>query len=82
MQFICKQDVPAALIKDVMCGQFVCNVRPEKKERHRTWFVVGGNRTNYPDKVATPTAKMLVAKILFNIVILTPLSFANTAKFH
>jgi hypothetical protein len=32
-------------------------------------FTVGGNRINYPGKVATPTAEMLVAKMLFNSVI-------------
>ncbi len=34
-------------------------------------FTVGGNRINYPGKVATPTAEMLVAKMLFNSVIYT-----------
>jgi hypothetical protein len=34
-------------------------------------FTVGGNRINYPGKVATPTAEMLVAKMLFNSVIST-----------
>ncbi len=34
-------------------------------------ITVGGNRINYPDKVATPTAEMLVAKMLFNSVIST-----------
>ena len=33
--------------------------------------MVGVNRINYPDKVATPTAEMLVAKLLFNSVIST-----------
>jgi hypothetical protein len=44
-------------------------IRPKKAETHRTGFVVGGNRINYPGKVAAPTAKMLVAKLLFNSVI-------------
>ena len=34
-------------------------------------FTVGGDRINYPGKVATPTAKMLMAKLLFNNVIST-----------
>jgi hypothetical protein len=34
-------------------------------------FMVGSNRINYPGKVATPTAKMLEAKMLFNSVIST-----------
>jgi hypothetical protein len=32
-------------------------------------FTVGDVRINYPGKVATPTAEMLVAKMLFNSVI-------------
>jgi hypothetical protein len=33
--------------------------------------MVGGDRINYPGKVATPTAKMLLAKMLFNSMIST-----------
>jgi hypothetical protein len=47
-------------------------VRPEKADPNRTRFVAGGDRTNYLYEVATPTAEMLVAKILFNSVISTP----------
>eukprot|EP00804_Cyclotella_cryptica_P012280 CCRYP_013858-RA/>CCRYP_013858-RA protein AED:0.31 eAED:0.31 QI:0/0/0/1/0/0.5/2/0/562 len=43
----------------------------EKKEPNRTRLVVGGDRINYPGEVATPTAEMLAAKILFNSVIST-----------
>ena len=64
--------MPAARRKDVTYGQFICNVRPEKKERHRTRFEIGGDRMNYPGEVATPTAEVLVAKLLFNSVVSTP----------
>jgi hypothetical protein len=33
--------------------------------------MVGGNRINYPGKVATSTTEVLVAKMLFNSVIST-----------
>ncbi len=33
--------------------------------------MVGGNKINYPGKVATPTAEMLVAKLLFYSIIST-----------
>ncbi len=46
-------------------------MRPEKEESNRTRFTVGGDRINYPGAVATPTAEMLVAKMLFNSVIST-----------
>ena len=67
--FIPKAAVPPNRRKDVTYGTFVCTVRPEKKEPNRTRFVVGGDRINYPGEVATPTADMLVAKMLFNSVI-------------
>jgi hypothetical protein len=51
--------------------QFACSVRPEKAEPNQMQFTVGGNRINYPSKVATPTAEMLVATMLFNSVIST-----------
>ena len=72
IKFIHKRDVPSNRMKDVTYGQFVCVIRPEKTEIHRTRFVVGGNKINYPGEVATPTAEMLVAKLLFNSVISTP----------
>ena len=65
------EDIPKDRRKDVTYGQFVCTVRPEKKEQNRTRFVVGGNKINYPGEVATPTAEMLVAKLLFNSVVST-----------
>ncbi len=46
-------------------------VRLEKAEPNQMQFTVGGNRINYPGKVDTLTAEMLVAKMLFNSVIST-----------
>ena len=63
--------MPAGCRKDVTYRQFVCSVIPEKKERNRTRFVVGGDRINYPGEVATTTACMLVAKLLLNSVVST-----------
>jgi hypothetical protein len=57
--------------EDVTYGQFVCTVRIEKAEPNRMGFTVRGDRINYPGKVATLTAEMLVAKMLFNSVIST-----------
>ena len=71
IEFIFQHDVPTERMKDVTHGQFVCIVQPEKAEPNQTRFTVGGDRINYPGAVATPTAEMLVAKILFNGVIST-----------
>jgi hypothetical protein len=69
IEFIFQHEVPADCIKDVTYGQFVCTVRSEKAESNQMQFMVGGDRINYPSKVATPPAEMLVAKMLFNSVI-------------
>ena len=62
-------DVPKDRPKYVTYGQFVCTVQPEKVKKNCTQFTVGGDRINYPDEVVTPTADILVTKILFNSVV-------------
>jgi hypothetical protein len=71
IKFIHQHEVPADPIKDVTYGQFVCTERPEKTKTNCTQFTVGGNPINYPGAVATPTAEMLVATLLFNSMIST-----------
>ena len=41
------------------------------KKQIRTRYSVGGNKINYPGDVGTPTAGMLLVKILFNSIIST-----------
>jgi hypothetical protein len=72
IRFIRESNVPRNRQKDVTYRSFICTLRPEKAEPNHTRFTVGGNKINYPGEVATPTAKMLAAKILFNSVISTP----------
>jgi hypothetical protein len=69
IKFIHKRKVPKSRLKDITYGQFVYPERPEKAEPNRTHFTVGGDQINYPGEVATPTADLLVAKILFNSTI-------------
>jgi hypothetical protein len=69
IKFIFQHKVPTERMKDVTYGQFVCTVRSDKAEPNQIRFTIGGDRVNYPGKVATPTVKMLVAKLLFNSVI-------------
>ena len=71
IRFIRRDDIPKDRRKDVTYGQFVCTERPEKSETNRSRLVIGGDRINYPGEVATPTAEMLVAKLLFNSVVST-----------
>ena len=69
--FIRRKDIPKHCKKDVTYRKFICRVRPEKKAKNRTIFTVGKDKINYPGKVATPTADMLVAKLFFNSIIST-----------
>ena len=66
-----KYQVPEERMRDVTYGKFVCNIRPKKDKVPRRIFVVGGNNINYPGDVSTPTADILLAKVLFNSVIST-----------
>ena len=75
-KLIRRKDIPRSILKDVTYGSFVCNVNNEKADKNRTRFVVGGDQINYPGELATPTADMLVEKILFNSVV-----FTRNAKF-
>ncbi len=74
IKFIHKREVPKSRLKDVTYGQFVCTILPEKAEPNRTCFTVRGDRINYPGEVATPTADLLVTKILFNSIISMPVA--------
>ncbi len=67
IEFISEHKILADCRKDITYKQFVCSVRPKKAEPNQMQFTVGGNRINYPGKVATPTADMLVAKMIFNV---------------
>ena len=69
--FITRKEIPHDPRKDVTYGKFMYSVRPEKKEKNRTRFTVGVDKIDYPVEVATPTADILVAKILFNSIIST-----------
>jgi len=58
-------------MRDVTYGKFVCDYRPQKESPFRTRLTVGGDRVNYPGDVGTPTADLLLAKIMFNSVVST-----------
>eukprot|EP00957_Ditylum_brightwellii_P009149 692015-Ditylum_brightwellii.AAC.1 len=70
IKFITKNQVPDN--KKPTYARFVCDVRPQKAEKHRTRITVGCNLIEYPGEVHTPTTDMDVAKLLFNSVISTP----------
>ena len=56
----------------VTYGHIVVDYHPQKQELNHTSLTVGGNGTNYPCEVATPTADLTMATLLFNSTIATP----------
>jgi hypothetical protein len=69
--FIKPGQIPHDRRKDVTYGSFVCEVKSNKTETHRTRLTAGGNRINYPGDVGTPTADMTLVKNFLNSVIST-----------
>ncbi len=58
--------------RDVTYGKFVCEYKPNKEEKERTRFTVGGDKINYPGDGSTPTGDLTLFKIMLNSVISTP----------
>jgi hypothetical protein len=69
--FISKSQAPKDRIKDVTYGSFVCDIKQNKAETHRTRLTAGGNRINYPEDVGTPTVDTTLVKTFLNSVIST-----------
>jgi len=69
--FTKEEEIPKERQKYCTYGKFVCDVKPTKAEPNRTRLTVGGDRINYPNDCRTPTADMLLVKLLFNSVIST-----------
>ncbi len=72
IKFIRKDQVPNNRMKDVTYGSFNCNFKPNKEEKDRMGLMAGGDRINYPDDCGTPTADMILFKILINSILSTP----------
>ena len=69
--FIKKSELPTDRWKDVTYAKFVCDVRPQKKEKNPARLVAGGDRVNYPGDCGTPTADILTVKLLLNNMVST-----------
>ena len=64
-------------MKDITYGSFSCNFKPNKEEKECTRLTVGGNRINYLDDCGTPTAVMILFKILVNSMLSTQIQNAS-----
>ena len=69
--FIHKHEIPQDRLKDVTYIKFIASIRTEKDDPYRIRATLGGNLIHYPDDVETPSANLLLIKILLNSVIST-----------
>ena len=67
IQFIKKQQIPPN--KKITYSNFVCDLRPLKKEQYRVRMTVGGDKLEYYEDTASPTATLLDTKIIVNSTI-------------
>jgi hypothetical protein len=72
IRFTRKEQVPLNRRKDVTCGSFSCDMKPNKEEKDCTRLsTAGGDRINFPDDIGTPTAGMTLFKCMVNSIIST-----------
>ena len=71
LNFIFKDKIPADRFKEITYARIVCNYRPENKDLNRCRITVGCNLTNYYGDCGTPTANLVIVKLLLNSVIST-----------
>jgi hypothetical protein len=69
IKFISVNDVQKN--RTVTYAHFVCDYRPQKTEPECTRLTVGGNLIDYPGDIATSTADITMAKLVWNSVIST-----------
>jgi hypothetical protein len=65
--FIPKNEVPPD--KKVTCGNFICDLRPIKTEKHRVRLTVGGDKLPYEDDAGSPPTYILETKLIINSTI-------------
>jgi hypothetical protein len=52
-------------------GSYGYEIKQNKEEKHCTRLTAGGDRIHYPDDAGTPTANMILVKVLLNSIIST-----------
>ena len=67
--FISKGKVPSG--RTVTYGRIMDKIRPQKFETYFTRRTVRVNLINFPGDVTTPTAYLIMAKLIFNSVLST-----------
>ena len=53
-------------------ARIACTIRPQKNETHRTRMTIGRNLLDYQGNTKTPTANLIIMKLLLNSILSTP----------
>lgn len=67
LKFIPKRDIPPN--RKITYSNFVCDIRPHKKELYRVRMTVGGDKLEYTNDTASPAATLLDTKVILNSTI-------------
>ena len=62
-----KHQVPPG--RKVTYVSFVCDIRPQKKETHRTRMVAGCDKLDYPGDPSSPAVSVLNSKLMINSIL-------------
>ena len=65
-------DIPQDRRKEICFSRVVCEIRPQKEDQNRTRITIAGNRIVFPGEVATPTASLVLVKLIVNSVLSCP----------
>jgi hypothetical protein len=81
ISFLTKPEIPQVQQKEITYGRIVCTYHSEKKDPYCTRITMGSNLVNYPNDCGTPTADLLMVKLMLNSVNSTPnAKFISTSK--
>jgi len=69
--FIQKEDIPSDRKGDETYARIRSVFRDGKMDKYRTCVTMGGNLVNFPGDCSTPTADLLLVKLLLNSIIST-----------
>ena len=67
LDFILHSEIPHD--RKIIYANFICDHRPLKAEKFCVRMTIGGDKLDYPDSTASPTASLLETKLLINSVI-------------
>ena len=69
--FVNNHQIPQWGRKYILYGRIVCDYQSEKANPSQTRITVGKNLINYPGDCGTPTADLLMVKLLLNSIVST-----------